>query len=118
MKKLATGIIAGSVMLCTLAAFNSSNNESKTIQNNHEWDQLTEVVIGRWVPETYEVAEVDLSMKEHFPYIAEKAWDYFKIAEGKMLHEVYAEDDQRYYQEHCRYIHISVRHLIRFPGPS
>ena len=99
MKKVAKAIIAGSVVLGTLAAFNSSNNESKTIQNNHEWDQLTEVVIGRWVPETYEVAEVDLSMKEHFPYIAEKAWDYFKVAEGKMLHEVYAEDDQQYYQE-------------------
>lgn len=106
MKKLTTGIIAGSVALCTLAAFNSVNNESKTIQNNHEWDQLTEVVIGRWVPETFNVPAVDESMKEFFPYIADAAWDYMKPTENNMLSDVYPQDDQEYYQEQENFVKL------------
>ncbi len=94
---LTTGI--GAVVLAILFSFNTNDKDEKRIQNNHEWDPLTEVVIGRWVPGTYEVVEVDLSAKKHFPYINEKAWDYMKSAEKKMLNEVYPEDDMEYYEE-------------------
>ncbi len=99
MKKsvLTTGI--GALVLAILFSFDGKEKNEKRIQNNYEWDPLTEVVIGRWVPGTYEVVEVDLSVKDHFPYINEKAWGYMKSAEKKMLNEVYPEDDMEYYEE-------------------
>lgn len=71
----------------------------RKIQNNHEWDQVEEVVIGRWVKGTFDVPEVNQDNKNLFPYITDEAWEYFKPAAYKLFNETYPEDDQTFYDE-------------------
>ncbi len=82
---------------------NKQNKEMK-IQNNNEWNQLEEVVIGRWVTGSFNVPEVDKSLAEFFPYIPDAAMDYMKKAENKVLSDTYPEDDKRYYDEQENFV--------------
>ena len=74
-------------------------NSDMKINNQHEWDDLKEVVVGRWVRDTFETATVDAGFEELFPYIPESAWLYLKEAENQLLSDVYPEDDQLYHDE-------------------
>lgn len=77
-----------------------------TIQNNTEYGQLEEAVIGRWVPESFNVPEVDESLAEFFPFIPDAAWEYMKKAENQLISDKYPEDDQKYYQEQEDFVKI------------
>ncbi len=77
----------------------SEMNTKPQINNQHEWDSLKEVVVGRWVRGTLNTTSIDQSMKEMFPYIPLNAWDYLKKAENQLLSDVYPQDDQEYYEE-------------------
>ena len=69
------------------------------IQNNHEWDNLKEVVIGRYPAKTFSILDVDLALAERFPFIPMSSMEYMKKGENKMLYETYPDDDQLFYQE-------------------
>ncbi|UTW62859.1 hypothetical protein KFE98_01495 [bacterium SCSIO 12741] len=69
------------------------------INNPNEWNQLKEVVIGRWIVGTFNTPTIDTSMKNRFPYIPDAAWGYMKASENKNLFELYPEDDRMYHEE-------------------
>ena len=98
MKTLTIALGIGMVVISSLVSF-ISNRKQNTIQNHHEWDELKEVVVGRWVKNSFNTPTVNKTMKESFPYITEAAWDYMKEAENQTLSNVYPQDDQRYYDE-------------------
>lgn len=91
---------------CTMKSNELTNNDQtiqevrkKTINNQHEWDQLEEVVVGRWVRETMVPPSITVSMKEQFPYIPEAAWTYLQKSENQLLADIYPHDDQLYFDE-------------------
>ena len=73
--------------------------KENTIQNNHEWDDLKEVVVGRWDVNSFNVPAVDKSLKKFFPYITDASFDYMAKAQNKSLSDVFPEDDQAYADE-------------------
>lgn len=83
----------------TSATDDSAADQKPIINNQHEWDPLKEVVVGRWVKGTMSTPTIDRSMKELFPYIPEAAWTYLQKAENQMLSDVYPEDDQLFFDE-------------------
>ncbi len=109
MKTFKTIIISGAIGLAVLTAFSASKHSEnhaemklkseQSIQNDYEWGQLKEVVVGRWVKNTLSTPTVDKSMADFFPYIPQAAWTYLKKAENKLLSETYPEDDQLYHDE-------------------
>ncbi|MEO1057500.1 MAG: hypothetical protein AAFY28_11355, partial [Actinomycetota bacterium] len=64
------------------------------INNQHEWDELREAVVGRWVPNTYRSPAIDEAMRAQFPYIPDAAWEYFRPMEGRLLSEQYPADER------------------------
>lgn len=101
-------LMIGLVILITAFSGNISQSDKRKIDmtdtkskinNQHEWDALEEVVVGRWVRNTMNTPTVDESMSDFFPYIPQEAWTYLKKAENKMLSDVYPEDDQLYFDE-------------------
>ncbi|MBB6462702.1 dimethylarginine dimethylaminohydrolase family protein [Flammeovirga kamogawensis] len=92
-------LIVATTFLALLTAFNLNTSDRKEIQNNHEWDELKEVVVGRWVPNTFVVPKVDLNLKEFFSYIPDESWDYMKKIENNTLSNVFPKDDQEYFDE-------------------
>ena len=99
MRKLVLAAGISAFAISALMSLNFSKTEHRTIQNNYEWDELKEVIVGRWVMNSFNTPTVDESMKDYFPYINEAAWEYMKKAENRMLSDVYPEDDQMYYDE-------------------
>ncbi len=90
---------------------------SGRINNRHEWDELREAVVGRWVVGTYRSPAIDESMRAQFPYIPDAAWEYFRPAEHRALSEVYPDDDRGYHdeQEHLAATLESLGVVVRRP---
>ncbi|WP_282124550.1 dimethylarginine dimethylaminohydrolase family protein [Algibacter mikhailovii] len=78
---------------------NSTMKSEHVIRNNHEWDQLEEVVVGRWEQNSFNTPEVNEDLKDFFPYITDASFNYMKKGENKSLAEVYPEDDKMYHEE-------------------
>lgn len=60
-----------------------SSGSDRVVRNHHEWDDLREVVVGRWVRNTFTPPPVDSSMEALFPYITKDAWAYLGKAAGR-----------------------------------
>lgn len=69
------------------------------INNQNEYDQLVEVVVGRWVPGTFELGDVNSDLKDFVPYITDEGWDYITKLANKKLTDVFPEDDKDFYEE-------------------
>ena len=54
------------------------------INNLTEYNQLEEVVVGRWVRGTFNTPSIDTSLKIHFPYIPEAAFQYMQKSEDQI----------------------------------
>jgi len=104
-KKLILATVIGAGILSAFTLPNSKNDLKETkgkdliIRNNHEWDQLQEVVVGRWESGSFIVPKVDKNLKDFFPYITDASFDYMKAAENKALIDAYPEDDKQYHLE-------------------
>ncbi len=92
----------------TVTAFNLPDKSKKMkegapselrISNRTEYGQLKEVVVGRWVPNTFRVGKVDASLKNFAPYLSDKAWEYWAKCEDKNIAEVFPEDDKNNFLE-------------------
>lgn len=88
------------------------------ITNQHEWDQLEEVVVGRWVRDTMNTPTIDDSMKDLFPYIPEASWTYLQGAENQTLSDVYPEDDQLYHDEQENLVKILESQGVKVRRPD
>ncbi|NLR92083.1 arginine deiminase family protein [Flammeovirga agarivorans] len=113
MKKMTKYIYAFLFFAVGLMAFNILAEElkdrsfkSNTIQNNYEWGELKEVVIGRWVPGTLQLPAIDISLRNHFPYISDSAFQYMKKFENKNIEDVYPKDDQEYFDEQEKFVEL------------
>ncbi|WP_152286850.1 dimethylarginine dimethylaminohydrolase family protein [Flavicella marina] len=108
MKTLKNIAIATVIGAGVLTAFNSPLNEkksSKLIQNNTEWNQLKEVVVGRWEANTFNTPKISNDVRAHFPYITDAAFKYMEKSQEQSLADVYPEDDQEY--------HIETENLVK-----
>ncbi|KXX69520.1 dimethylarginine dimethylaminohydrolase family protein [Flammeovirga sp. SJP92] len=92
-------LICFSLFVFTAFTLIEKPNVAKNIQNNHEWDQVEEIVIGRWVTSAFEVPAISDDVKSLYPYISDSSWKYMDKAQGHMLSEVYPQDDQEYHME-------------------
>jgi len=77
----------------------TQNSNKPKINNQHEWDPLVEVVVGRWVRNTLYNPTVDQALADALPYIPAAGWAYLKPAENQLFSDVYPEDDQLYFDE-------------------
>ena len=102
----------------------ADTRQRRQIENNHEWDPLTEVVVGRWVVDSFRPGRVDSSLKDRFPYIPDDAWTYLKEAEEGLLGAVYPADDQRFHDEQEYLVEVledlgvAVRRPDEIPFPT
>ncbi|WP_044209621.1 dimethylarginine dimethylaminohydrolase family protein [Flammeovirga sp. OC4] len=82
-------------------AFNTIDtpNTNKEIQNNHEWDQVEEIVVGRWVRDAFEIPMISENVKNLYPYISDSSFNYMGRAQGHILADIYPQDDQEFYTE-------------------
>lgn len=103
---IATLIGVGTLTAFTIPLNDKNDTEKKSekiISNNTEWNQLKEVVVGRWDTHTFNVPEVSKDLKAHFLYITDASFKYMEKAQNKLLSEVYPKDDN-VYQEETEYL--------------
>lgn len=78
----------------------STNSDQKMkINNPTEYNQLEEVIVGRWVPGAFEIGKIDTSLKKIAPYVTEEAWEYWAKFENQKLADVFPKDDKRNHDE-------------------
>ena len=97
-----------------------STAEKFRINNQSEYDQLIEVVVGRWVPGTFEIGDVDPALKSLAPYVTDEAWEYWAKFENKKLAEVFPEDDQNNHNEQENLVKVleGLGIKVRRPDPN